>query len=68
MYSPSDPHSAPVGGSHIWPQSSPELPRCGQISSTVPVVQDQGRGELLSQYISIPEKYCLAQDLKEIYR
>ncbi len=46
MYSLADPHSAPVCSSDLWPQSAPELPCCGQSSTTVPVVQDQGRGEL----------------------
>lgn len=29
VYSLADSHSAPVSGSYIWPQSAPQLPRCG---------------------------------------
>lgn len=46
MCSLADPRSAPVCRSYVWPQPAPELLRCGQISSAVPVVQDQGWGEL----------------------
>lgn len=39
MCSPPDPHSAPVCIHYMWPQSAAQLPCCGQVSSTVPVVQ-----------------------------